>query len=220
MPLRQRIETSFETWGHFIVRQRWLAILLVLGTTAVLVSWLPEMKVDNSVEAFLHSDDPERLRYDRFRDRFDRDDRIIIILNPPEIFDLGFLEKLRAFHRDLERELPYTEEITSLLNARYTHGEADELIVEDLLEDWPDGPADLAALRERVLANPLYINLLISENAAFTTVTINPGALTKPVSRCWRERSKTHGRGKLCFQNQPQSRKASICSICSIRLQM
>ena len=82
MALRQRIETSFESWGYFVVRQRWLAILLVLGTSAALVSWLPEMKVDNSFEAFLHEDDPERVRYDRFRDRFDRDDRIIIILNP------------------------------------------------------------------------------------------------------------------------------------------
>ena len=174
MSLHQRIETSFETWGYFVVRQRWLAILLVLGTSAVFVSWLPEMKVDNSIEAFLHEDDPERVRYDRFRDRFGSEDRIMIILNPPEIFDLEFLEKLRAFHRELERELPYTEEVTSLLNARYTHGEDDALIVEELLEEWPRGPADLVALKERVLANPLYINLLISESAAFTTISIKP----------------------------------------------
>ena len=174
MSIRDRIEAAFETWGRLVVRRRWLAILLVAALTGTAVSWLPEMQVDNSFEAFLHEDDPERVRYNAFRDRFDREDRILILLHPPEIFDLTFLEKLRAFHRELERELPYTEEITSLLNARYTHGAADELIVEELLENWPEDPSELEALRERVLANPLYINNLISENATFTSVAIKP----------------------------------------------
>ena len=95
-------------------------------------------------------------------------------LHPPEIFDLAFLEKLRAFHRDLEREVPYLERVTSLINARSTRGEGDELIVEDLLERWPEHQEDLRALRERVLGNPLYINILISENAKFTTVSLDP----------------------------------------------
>lgn len=147
MSIRDRIEAAFETWGRLVVRRRWLAILLVAALTGTAVSWLPEMQVDNSFEAFLHEDDPERVRYNAFRDRFDREDRILILLHPPEIFDLTFLEKLRAFHRELERELPYTEEITSLLNARYTHGAADELIVEELLENWPEDPSELEALR-------------------------------------------------------------------------
>ena len=174
MSVRVRIEKAFEAWGYFVVRQRWAALLLVLLVTGVCVSWLPQLTVDNSFEAFLHPDDPERLRYDAFRDRFDRDDRVVLILNPPEVFEFAFLEKLRAFHRDLERDTPYVEEITSLLNARNTRGEADELIVEELLERWPENPADLAALKQRVLSNPLYTNILMSENGAFTTVTIKP----------------------------------------------
>ena len=118
MSVRVRIEKAFEAWGYLVVRRRWAAILLVLFATGVCVSWLPQMTVDNSFEAFLHPDDPERLRYNAFRDRFDRDDRVILILGPPEVFELAFLEKLRAFHRDLERETPYVEEITSLLDVR------------------------------------------------------------------------------------------------------
>jgi predicted RND superfamily exporter protein len=174
MTVRARIEAAFASWGRLVVRRRWLAILAILALSIGFVSSLPRLEVDNSFESFLLEDDPARRGYDRFREQFGRDDRLLLIIHPPEIFDLSFLEKLRAFHRDLETEVPYLEEITSLVNARATRGEADELIVEELVERWPTNGADLEALRERVLSNPLYINLLISESAAYTTVTLEP----------------------------------------------
>jgi predicted RND superfamily exporter protein len=174
VPLRAQIEAAFSRWGRFVVRRRWLAIAACLGLSTALVSRLPELRVDNSDEAFLHQDDQARLRYDRFREQFGRDDHVLVVLQPREIFDLGFLETLRDLHREIEREIPYVEEVTSLLNARNTRGEADELIVEDLLEDWPASDADLAALRERVLSNPLYVNLLISEDEELTVLDVQP----------------------------------------------
>jgi predicted RND superfamily exporter protein len=171
---RGRIEAAFETWGRVLLRFRWLTIAVITALTLGLTSWLPGLRIDNSEENFLHADDPARVLYDEFRDRFGSGDPAFLIVHPPEIFDLAFLEKLRAFHRDLEREVPYLERVTSLINARSTRGERDELIVEDLLERWPENQEDLRALRERVLGNPLYINILISENAKFTTVSLDP----------------------------------------------
>ncbi len=174
MAVRARIEAAFTEWGRFIVRWRWLGIAACLALTFVLASRLPEIRVDNSEKAFLFPDNPELIRYDRFRDQFDRDDRILVILHPPEIFAFDFLEKLRALHREIEREVPYLEEVTSLINARNTRGEGDELIVEELMEHWPEDAVELEALRARVLANPLYMNILISENAEYTVATLKP----------------------------------------------
>jgi predicted RND superfamily exporter protein len=145
-----------------------LTLALGLGTQ------IAHLEVDNSVEAFLHADDPKLIHYNEFRDEFGRDDVTLIALRPREIFDLGFLSTLRALHADLEAELPYLDEVTSLVNARSTRGEGDELIVADLLEEWPRGPADLAALKRRVFANPLYLDSLISRDGRFTTVIIEP----------------------------------------------
>jgi len=174
MPLRQRIEAGFTAWGWFVVRWRWLAILSCLSLTAVLVSRLPEIRVDNSDESFLHSDDSERARYDRFKEAFDREDRISVVLHPKEVFDLHFLQQLRALHRDIESEVPYVEEVTSLVNARNTRGEGDELIVEDFMEVWPESDADVAALRERALGNPFYVDNLIDEDATYTIISLKP----------------------------------------------
>ena len=174
MPLRGQIEAAFASWGRIVVRWRWLAIAACLGFSALLASRLPELRVDNSDEAFLHESDEARLRYDRFRETFGRDDRVLVLLRPRELWDLRFLETLRRLHREIERELPYVEEVTSLVNARHTRGEADELIVEDLMEEWPRDAQDLAALRARALANPLYRNVLISEDEVYTAIDIEP----------------------------------------------
>ncbi len=176
LTVRGRIESGFSRWGYFVVRMRWLMLVGVLGLTTGLASWLPELRVDNSEDAFLHADDPERQRYDAFRDRYGEDNDLVLLVHPPEIYDLGFLETLRALHHDLDAEVPYLDDIKSLVNARYTHGRADELIVEELLadENWPQAAEDLVALRERVESNPLYTNVLVSEDGAYTALSLRP----------------------------------------------
>jgi predicted RND superfamily exporter protein len=174
MTVRGRIEVSFVRWARLIVRRRWLALFACILATALLGARLPDFRVDNSDETFLHGDDPERVRYDRFREQFDREDRVLVVLGPPRIFDLPFLEKLRALHRDIERDVPYVAEVTSLINARNTRGEGDELIVEDLTEDWPENESDVSALRARALANPLYVDVLLSQDERYTIVSLKP----------------------------------------------
>ena len=172
--LRSRIEAGFTGWGRLVVRRRWWVIAACLALTGVLSSRLPEIRVDNSDEAFLHSDDPARIRYDRFKNQFDREDRVMVVLHPPEVFDLDFLQRLRALHREIEAGVPYVEEVTSLINARNTRGEGDRLVVEELMEDWPEDAADVEALRARVFSNPLYIDNLITEDARYTVVALKP----------------------------------------------
>jgi len=64
------------------------------------------------------------------------------------------------------------EDIISMVNARNTRGGADELIVEDLMETWPETDQDIADLKERMLSNEMYRNTLISENGKYTTIVI------------------------------------------------
>ena len=172
MNLRDRIEKGFESWTRWVFRRRWLVIGVALALGIAMASGVSRIEVDLTFEAFLHPDDPARVAYDEYREVFGREDAIVVAIRPAEVFSLSFLEKLRAFHRDIEREVPNLDEVTSLINARNTRGEGDELIVEDLLEDWPADAAALAALRERVLSNPLYVNNLISRDASFTTVMV------------------------------------------------
>jgi len=145
---------------------------MVLIVFATMASQIPKITIDTSTEGFLHEDDPTMLDYNAFRDQFGRDEVIIIAVKPPNVFDFKFLKKLKALHEELEENVPHVDDIISLINARNTRGKADELIVEDLLESWPETEKDLSEIKERALSNTMYKNMLISEDAKFTTVVI------------------------------------------------
>jgi len=170
--IRNRVEKWFEDYARVIYYNRIKTILIMFAVIAAIVSQIPKITIDISTEGFLHKTDPTLIEYNAFRDQFGRDELIIIAINSPEIFNKNFLSKLKTMHNELAEKVPYIEDITSLVNARNTHGKQDELIVAELLEDWPETPEAIAAIQQRVLDNPMFKNTLISEDGTFTTIMI------------------------------------------------
>jgi len=170
-PMRDRIEAAFGRWGALVVRRPAPIIALCLVLTGAFVAQLPRLRFDLSDKGFLRKGDPVRVTYDAFNRQFGRDATILVAVESDTVFDLDFLARLRALHEELA-ELHQIEDITSLVNARNTYGLEDELVVEDLLEDWPEDAADLAALRETVFANPLYVDQLISVDARLASIVL------------------------------------------------
>lgn len=176
--IRNRIDLYFARWGHFVYRNPWKIILACLLVVAGMSSQLPKMVVDTSTEGFMQPDDPLRVRYDEFRYQFGRDERIMIIVESGkgDIFTLDFLNKLKTFHEDLEANTPKLEKITSLINARLTRGENDELIVGDFLEDFPQNDTELQQVKQRALSNELYINQFLSPDGRYAILMIQNDA--------------------------------------------
>ncbi len=170
--IKERIEIWFEGFARLIYRRRWLTMVIMAALIAALSSGIPGLTIDTSTEGFLHEDDPALKTYYEFRDRFGRDDVIIVAVEAKDLFSQTALKKLKALHKDLEDNVPNLDEITSLINVRNTRGEADRLVVEDLLEKWPRSEAELAVLKERVLTNPLYLNQFISQDGRFTAIIL------------------------------------------------
>ena len=179
--LRQRIEDALGAWARFVGRFRWPVALVSFGATAWLAVFVPQMEVKMASEDFLFEDDPVRARYDAFKAEFGQDQIASLVISPPEIFDLAVLAKLRAFHEELEDEVPYLEDLTSLVNVRSTYGREDELLVDDLLEEMPTNEAELAALRKRALSTPFYRKTgILSDDGRETAVRIEVAVYGEP----------------------------------------
>ena len=171
---RSRIEKGFERWGYFVYRNRWSALATSVLATVWLVSFVPGLTVDNSTDSMLLPSDPAVVVYNDFRDQFGRDDRVLIAIEAPELFSFEFLERLRELHEAIEAEVPSVEEVDSLLNARVTRGEEHELVVEELLERWPQTTGDLEQIRDYVMSNPLYLNAFVSADERMTIISVKP----------------------------------------------
>lgn len=170
--LRQRVENGFESYGRMVTRRSWIVLLLALVLVGALGSNVPKIVMDTATESFLHDDDPALLAYNDFRDQFGRDELVIVAIETDDVFDPAFLSKLAKLHNDLRDNTPYLDDITSLINARNTFGRADELIVEDLFQDWPTDAAAFEEKRRRAYANPLFENTFLSEDRRITAIVI------------------------------------------------
>lgn len=175
---RQRIEGRFNALGHLIYRHHWKALLLVVMIVAGFVSQLPKLTMDTSTEGFLHKDDNTLELYNAFRDQFGHDEVVFIAIESQQLFSQPFLKKLKALHEELENDLPYLDDITSLINARNTRGSEGELIVEDLLENWPEDEAAMAAIKARAMGNPLYRDMMLSADGTITTIVLKTDTYT------------------------------------------
>jgi predicted RND superfamily exporter protein len=173
-PARGRLEDLVSAVGMGAYQRPWRTLLVLALALAALASQLPRTHFVSDVDRYLHTDDPIRLDYDMLREQFGRDDILLIAITPPKIFDATFLEALRELHRQLEDELPWIEEVQSLVNARQTRGVGDALLVDELLEEWPEGPDALAEVERIARANPFYRNLYLSEDGRTTGIVVRP----------------------------------------------
>jgi len=169
---RTRIEELFRLLARVTCRHR-LQIALVSAVLIMgMIPGLWRVSLDTSNEGLLRREDPIMKNYFAFRKEFGRGEPVIVAVESAEIFSQTFLKKLKVLHEDLEKSFPQINEITSLINAPLVRGDAESLVVQNLSACWPQTSSEMAALKERVITNPLYRNRLVSENGQLATILV------------------------------------------------
>lgn len=176
MNWRTKSESLLERMGETITLHPKKIILFMMIVSILLISNLPKITIDTSTEGFLHKSDPALVRYEKFKEQFGQDEKILVVVQAKNIFDLETLSRLKELHTKLQNDVPHLNDITSLINARNTRGEGDRLIVEDLFENFPNTQEEANALKKIALNNALYKNLLYNADLNMTTIILEPNA--------------------------------------------
>jgi hypothetical protein len=176
MNWRTKTETFLEKMGSKIALNPKKVILFTLILSFALISNLPKITIDTSTEGFLHKEDPALVRYEEFKKQFGQDEMLLLAVQTKDIFNIKFLENLKALHVELKENVPHLNDINSIINARNTRGEGDKLIVEDLFENWPKNEQELEAIKQLALNSKLYRNLIFNDDMTMTTIIVEPSA--------------------------------------------
>ena len=174
--MHKRLEDMLGRFGGFVHDNPFKILLLVVLLLAVPISHVPQIKMDTSTEGFMHENDPVLLTYNKFREQFGRDERIILAIEDDNIFSVDFLTKLRNLHKEIEKSVPFLDDVTSLYNVRNTRGKGDQLITDDLLEPFPKTAEEVANVKKRAMESHFYKDLLLSQDGKMTTVIIETDA--------------------------------------------
>lgn len=162
-------------YGRWLIRFRWLVILLTLLVTFAASYGGQFIGFDTNYRVFFSKENPQLQLFESFQRVFSKNDNIFIVLKP-ESGDAFDRDTLRAVQWLTEQswKTPYSSRVDSISNFQHTYAEGDDLVVRDLVDKVPDEYTDeeLDALRRVALDEPLLRNRLISDNADTTGVNI------------------------------------------------
>jgi predicted RND superfamily exporter protein len=163
---------GFGRWADFVGSHPWPIILLAMVAVGLITPQARFIEVSTNTDEFLMPDHPIRIAYNDFREQFGSDNYVLITIEHEQIFSQDFLTWLSSLHDALEENVPYVDEITSLVNVRTTRGEGEELLVDDLLEEWPEDATALARVEQIVSETPFHQRMVIGDGARHTSIQI------------------------------------------------
>ena len=163
-------------YAHFVTRHAKAILGVVALLTGVALHGIVDLRsgalrlrVDPSIDQLLPQGDEERAFYERARQTFGSDEFVLLALAADDVVTP---ERLASVQRITERvaALDGVDRVLSIANASDIRAQDGDIAVGPFFETVPHDPAQLAALRERLVTHPLYAGNLITTDGTATAV--------------------------------------------------
>jgi len=160
---------------EWIVRFRWAVVLIILGLTGFFIKNLGNLTVIIDPNTIVPQSHPFVSTTLKVEEVFGSRYVAVIGITPKEgdVFQPNVLSKVQRITQKLS-ETPRVVQ-TNLLSiaasrAKDIKGTAEGMQVQQMMEEVPTSPEDLAALKDALIRNDAYMNSVVSED--FKTLTI------------------------------------------------
>ncbi len=170
------LKNWFALTGGLAYRHRLAILLLCLAVLSVAVFFGSDVRFNNSFNAYFDEEDPTYTGFLDFREAFGSDETSYILYTVPQaehgVWDIGVMRKIKSLTQRLEDDVPFVKEVISLTNAEFVEGRQGELLVHDLLEQFPETQEALLEMKARVLNKPVYINGLAGRDGRYGAIIL------------------------------------------------
>lgn len=147
-----------------------LTIVAVTGLVDVRTG-APRLRVDSSVDRLLPDDDESREYAALAHKRFGIDEALLVALVVDDVFtERGLALVVRV--TEALRSLPHVEQVVSLATVSNVRSSGDEVEIGPFLDPMPRADAEIEQVRRDVRTNPLYSDVLVSEDARTTALLV------------------------------------------------
>lgn len=161
-------------WTQFVLKYRWpvllgsLLLALSLGYGAQFIAF------DGDYHAFFKKTNPQLQAFDALQEKYTKDDNVLIMVEPKDgkLFTKENLQAIKSL-TDSAWQTPYSTRVDALTNYQHTYAKADDLFVEDLVEDPENLDAEkIAYIRNVALNEPLLVHRLIDPEGKVTAINV------------------------------------------------
>lgn len=165
-------EKWFARASENIIDNRWKYLGLIFIILLLSSLGLPKIKLDTSIENWFPKSSKEFINKQNFEKYFGNDDVIGIHLKTDDVFKPEVVQMLKELGNDLEKEVPFADEVTSIANMEYTYADKGEIITENLLPGSPT-KEDLQKARVRIMDKPYLKNHFVSDDFTETWLVLH-----------------------------------------------
>lgn len=167
------IDSVLNRYARWVIRHKAWVILTTLALAIALGSGARHLTFVGDYRAYFSDDNPQLVALEALENTYTKNDNILFVVRPNqgEVFTNETLEAL-AYLTERAWQLPYSLRADSITNFQHTYAEADDLVVEDLITDYPSTSEVLAEKKRIALAEPRLRNRIISDDARTTAVMV------------------------------------------------
>lgn len=160
----------FERLGTLIPRMRWVLLPLLLVVTVAAGAQAIGVRFDFSPRSIFLTGDPEVVFLEQHREVFgDEDAFAIVLVEADDVFQPEVLQVVVDLS-DRIAEVEHIDQVLSLSTMQEIAGMPGLVQVSPLLEELPTTPEEVAALRSKVVGNPLYVQRFTNATGSVTAV--------------------------------------------------
>jgi predicted RND superfamily exporter protein len=147
--------------------------LILLAVSAVIDPFTGQWKIDidPSTDRILPEHSPAKQFYDRTQRIFGSDETLVIMLEDSNVFSPAVIDRIRRMTTRLEA-IPQVHHVVSLTNALDIRSVDGDLDIAPFVPGPDVSKPDYAAVRARLLANPIYAGSLVSKAGDATALVV------------------------------------------------
>jgi len=169
----KQINGWFRSFGSLVLRFRWLVLLIYLIVFVAGIAGFPKIILNSSYDKYFPEDDPFQVAKDEFEEIFGNNNDAMLLVEADDVFDPEILGVIRELSRELEKKVPWAEEVVSLTEFEFTQGTEEGLLIEPLVpEVVPTDPVEIEKIRSLAMSKQSFKNRLVSDDSKMTWVVI------------------------------------------------
>lgn len=131
----------------------------------------PRLNIDPSAKRIFSENLSAKKFYDNTRELFGSDETLILTIANDDVFSARSVDTIRRMTARIN-DLEAVREVLSLTSAVDIRSVEDGLDISPFFAEPEEGPADLAAIKQRVMSNPFYSGSLVSLAADATALVV------------------------------------------------
>ncbi len=176
-----RTHKWLPTYVRWIIRWRWLVLLIALLVTALAGYGLRYLQFTSDYRVYFSEENPQLRAFDALENIYTKTDNLLFVIQPADnnVFNRETLGIVKQLTEDGWR-IPHAIRVDSITNFQHIAARGDDIVVADLVRRPEALDADgLARVRAIALNEPALVNRLISANGATAGVFVTlqfPGA--------------------------------------------